>query len=63
MKWWQNGKATSVYTELMPAEITILGPRSLLVTQQLTSLRTLPDGSASDCQSALTIIWELEPEG
>jgi len=47
----------------MPAEITILGPRSLLVTQQLTSLRTLPDGSASDCQFALTIIWELEPEG
>ena len=63
LKWWQNGKAQSVYTELMAPEITSIGPKTLLVTQQLSSHRVLPDGSLSDGHFALTTIWQLEPAG
>jgi ketosteroid isomerase-like protein len=63
LKWWQNGRAQSTYTEVIPPEITSLGAKTLLVTQQLASHRTRPDGTPSDGQFALTTIWQLEPAG
>lgn len=63
LKWWNNGKSDVVYTEPAPPELIRLGAETELVTQQLASHRTLPDGKPSDGRFAITSIWQRRPEG
>ncbi|HEY2469328.1 MAG TPA: nuclear transport factor 2 family protein [Terracidiphilus sp.] len=63
LKWWNNGKSDVVYSEPAPPEFLRLGSETVLVTQQLASHRTLPDGKPSDGRFAITSIWQRLPAG
>ncbi len=63
LKWWRNGKSDVVYSEQADPEIVSLDARVALVTQQLATHRTLPDGTSHDDKFVVTSIWELRPAG
>lgn len=63
LKWWNNGKSDVVYSEQSPPEFIRLGPKTALVTEQMASHRTLPNGKPSDGRFAVTTIWQQLPVG
>lgn len=63
LKWWKNGKSAVVYTRQTPSEITNLDPQTVLVTQQMTSHRTSPDGRPSNGTFIVTTVWRHLPVG
>lgn len=63
LKWWKNGKSDVVYTQQLQPEVTVLDSQTVLVTQQVTSHRTLPDGKPSEGTAVITTIWRLLPVG
>jgi ketosteroid isomerase-like protein len=63
LKWWKDGKSDVVYAQQSQPEITALDPQTVLVTQQMTSHRTSPDGKPSDGTFIVTTIWRHLPVG
>lgn len=63
LKWWKNGKSDVVYSELGQPEIVRLDDHTALVTQQLASHRTMPDGNARDNRFVVTSIFRKFPIG
>jgi len=63
LRWWKNGKSDVVYTQQLQPEVTVLDSQTALVTQQMTSHRTLPDGKPIDGTAVITTIWQLLPVG
>jgi ketosteroid isomerase-like protein len=57
IKWWKNGKSDVVYVQRSQPEITSLDAQTLLVTQQMTSHRTSPDGKPTDSTFIVSTIW------
>jgi ketosteroid isomerase-like protein len=63
LKWWSDGKSDVVYTELAAPEFLRLGDNSVLVTEQLASRRTGPDGKPAAAKFAVTSVWQHVGEG
>lgn len=63
LKWWKNGKSDAVYAQESQPEIISLDPQTVLVTEQLTSHRTSPEGKPSDATFIVTTIWRKLPGG
>ncbi len=63
LKWWNNGKSDVVYSERLPSEFTVVSPTIVLVTQQLSSKRTLPTGETRGGDFVATTVWQRRPEG
>ncbi len=61
--WWKNGKSDVAYAAETPPEITSLDPQTVLVTEEMTSHRTLPDGKPSNGSFIITTIWRKLPVG
>ncbi len=57
LKWWNNGKSDVVYSQQAPPQFMILDSRTVLVTQQLSSHRTLPSGKLTDGKFVVTTLW------
>jgi hypothetical protein len=57
LKWWNNGKSDVVYSQPAPPQFMVLDSRSVLVTQQLRSHRTLPNVKPSDGRFVVTSLW------
>jgi len=58
LKWWKNGKSDVVYTEQTKPQVMVLDSHAALVTQQLASHRTMPDGTTHDDTFVITSIWK-----
>ncbi len=63
LKWWSGGKSDAVYTEQGAPQFLELGNKTVLVTEQLASRRTMPDGKQSEWNFAVTSIWRRLPAG
>jgi len=63
LKWWKNGKSDAVYIEQGQPEIDGLDAHTALVTQELASHRTMPDGKPHDDKFVITSIWQKLPAG
>ena len=63
LKWWNNGVSDVVYSEPVSPEITVLDRSAAVVTQQMTSTRTLTGGGTSTGKFAVTMVWQRLPEG
>ncbi len=63
LRWWNQGKSGATYAEQAPADFINLGSRTVLVTQQLLSHRTMPDGKPSEGKLVVTTIWRRLPVG
>ena len=63
LKWWKDGKSDVVYTERAKPEIVTLDSQTALVTEQMASRRTMPDGKVSEGQFVVTTIWHKLPAG
>jgi ketosteroid isomerase-like protein len=63
IKWWKNGKSDVVYTEQGKADIISLDKHTALVTQQLASHRTMPDGRPRENKFVVTSIFTKFPAG
>jgi ketosteroid isomerase-like protein len=63
LKWWKNGKSDVVYAQQSQPEITSLDAQTVLVTQQMTSYRTSPDGKPSESAFIVTTVWRQLPVG
>lgn len=63
LKWWKNGKSDVLYAQQSQPDITSLDPQTVVVTQQMMSHRTLPDGKPSDATFIVTTIWRRLPLG
>jgi ketosteroid isomerase-like protein len=63
LKWWNQGKGGATYTEPAPPDFIGLSSKAVLVTQQLASHRTMPDGKPSEGKLVVTTIWRRIPAG
>ncbi|MGA9586999.1 MAG: hypothetical protein WBQ95_16815 [Terracidiphilus sp.] len=63
LAWWKSGKSDVVYTEQAQPNIVVLDVLTALVTQQLGSRRTMPDGTAHADRFVITSIWRRLPTG
>jgi ketosteroid isomerase-like protein len=63
LKWWNYGKSDATYTEQTPPDFVSLNSKTVLVTQQLASRRTMPDGKPSEGKFVVTTIWRRLPAG
>jgi len=63
IKWWNHGKSDTTYTEQTPPDINSLSSKTVLVTQQLASRRTMPDGKPGEGKLVITTIWRRLPAG
>jgi ketosteroid isomerase-like protein len=63
LKWWNNGKSDVAYSERAPSEFTVVTPTVVLVTQELSSKRTLPSGEVRGGDFVATTVWQRRPEG
>src|SRR5579883_2402450 len=63
LKWWKDGKSDVAYAQQTRPEITDLDAQTVLVTQELTSRRTSPDGKPSVGTFVITTIWRHLPVG
>jgi ketosteroid isomerase-like protein len=63
LQWWNHGKSDVVYTEQVPPQIQHLGNDAMVVTQQLSSRRTGPDGKPMEGTIAVSAIWRRLPDG
>ena len=63
LKWWNGGKGGATYTEQAPPDFVSLSSKAVLVTQQLASHRTMPDGKPSEGKLVVTTIWRRLPAG
>lgn len=63
LQWWNQGKSDVVYTEQAPPQFQPLGNDVMLVTQQLASRRTGPDGKPVEGTFAVSAIWRRLPDG
>lgn len=63
LKWWNQGKSDVVYSEQVPPQFLRLGRDTILVTQQLASSRTSPEGKPDERKFAVTAIWQRFRDG
>lgn len=63
LKWWKNGTSDMVYGPRGAPVFTPLGPGFVVVTSPLVSRRTMPDGTVSSGEFAVTMVWQKRPEG
>ena len=63
LKWWQNGKATGVYSENGTTQFMPLADNLMVTTSPLAARRTLPDGTTSRAHFVVTSIWKKLPQG
>jgi len=63
MKWWSGGKSDVLYTDRTAPEFTALSPDAVIVTEMKESTRTLPDGTTSKNEFAVSMVWQKLPEG
>ncbi len=63
LKWWNNGKSDVVYSQRAPNEFNVVVQTVVLVTQQLSSKRTLPSGEVRGGDFVATTVWQRRPEG
>ena len=63
LKWWKDGKSDVIHAQQSQPEITSLDPQTVLVTQQMISHRTLPDGKPGDATFIVSTIWRKLPVG
>lgn len=61
LKWWNHGKSDATYIEQTQPDFISLSSKTALVTQQLASHRTMPDGKPSDVKLVVTTIWRQLP--
>ena len=63
LKWWNHGKSDATYAEQTPPDFISLSSKTALVTQQLASYRTMPDGKPSEGRLVVSTIWRRLPTG
>lgn len=63
IKWWNRGNSDATYTEQTPPDFNSLSSKMVLVTQQLASHRTMPDGKPGEGKLVVTTIWRRYPAG
>ena len=63
LKWWNGGQSDVVYSQRGAPEFTVLSQKVVVVTDQLASSRTLPDGQLQTGEFVVTMVWEKRPEG
>lgn len=63
LKWWNNGKSDVAYSKNGKSKFTILGPKAVVVTDPMVSLRKLSDGRVSRDEFVVTMVWEKRSEG
>ncbi len=63
LKWWNNGASDVVYTRVAPAGFMVLSPGVVVVTDQLASRRTAPDGTIQGGRFTATMVWQKRPQG
>jgi len=63
LKWWNNGKSDVAYAQRGSSEFTVLSPDAAVVTNIMTSRRTLPSGEASAGEFAVTMVWQKQAGG
>jgi len=63
LKWWKDGRSDVVYAQQSQPEITSLDEQIALVTQQMTSHRTSPDGKPSGATFIVSTVWRKLPVG
>ena len=63
VKWWNQGKSDVVYTEQAAPEFVPLGKDCMLVTEQLISRRSAPDGKPMEDKFAVTSVWQHFRDG
>lgn len=62
-KWWNYGKSDAAYIEQTPPDFVSLNSKTVLITQQLASRRTMPDGKPSEGKFVVTTVWRRVPAG
>jgi uncharacterized protein (TIGR02246 family) len=63
LKWWNNGKSDVAYGQRGPSEFTVLSSDAAVVTNIMTSRRTLPSGETSAGEFAVTMVWQKQAGG
>jgi ketosteroid isomerase-like protein len=63
LKWWNNGSSDVVYTREAPPGYQVLSPGVVVVTDQLASRRTAPDGTIQGGRFTATMVWQRRPQG
>ena len=63
LKWWKFGMSDATYTEQTQPDFVSLNSKTVVVTQQLASRRTMPDGKPSEGKFVVTTIWRRLPAG
>jgi ketosteroid isomerase-like protein len=56
--WWQNGKASGVYTQEGQTEFLTLAPDAVVSTARLTSRRKQADGQLTASMFVVTLVWK-----
>ena len=62
-QWWDDGKATGVYTYVGEPSCEVLGEDLGLTTFLIAARASLPDGRVRERQLAFTGLWRRRPEG
>ena len=63
LQWWNQGKSDVVYSEQGPPQFQRLANDTMLVTEQLASRRTGPDGKPMEGTFAVSAIWRRLTDG
>lgn len=63
LKWWNQGRSGATYAEQAPPDFISLSSKAVLVTQQLSSHRAMPDGTPREVKVVVTTIWRRLPAG
>jgi len=62
-QWWNDGKATGLYTYLGEPTCEVFGGDLGLTTHLIAARASLPDGQVRERQLAFTAPWSRRPEG
>jgi ketosteroid isomerase-like protein len=63
LKAWNDGKSDVVYTLREPEAFTELSPNTVLVTELLSSRRTVASGEVRTADFVVSAIWQKRAEG
>jgi uncharacterized protein (TIGR02246 family) len=63
LKAWNSGQTDVAYSVRGPSDFAPLTPGITVVTEQLSSRRTLPSGEVKTNDLTVTMVWQKRPEG
>jgi ketosteroid isomerase-like protein len=62
IQWWDNGKATAVYSNVSAPRITVISD-TVVATLQSLKVSPGPDVAGKEAKLTVTSIWKKLPEG